>query len=51
MDAYTALMLARLTRRLRHPQDEIDVVAGQPGIFHLVVRTPASPPMPPAFSI
>ncbi len=51
LDARTAIVLARLMRRLRHSQDEIDVLAGQPGIFHLVVRSPASPPMPPAFSI
>jgi hypothetical protein len=40
LDTGTALMLARLMRRLRHPQDEIDVVAGHTGIFHLVVRAP-----------
>jgi prolipoprotein diacylglyceryltransferase len=40
MDAHTALVVARLVRRLRHPRSRIELVTRQPGVFHLVLSDP-----------
>jgi hypothetical protein len=40
MDTVTVATLAQLMRRLRHPADSVEVIAGQPGVFHVVVHRP-----------
>jgi hypothetical protein len=37
MDLATARALARIISRLRHPDLHIDLLAGKPGIFHLII--------------